>query len=197
MFKRGELMKKILVIGSTNMDITIRVPHIPAAGETLIGYSFEKNLGGKGANQAVAISKLGGRVSMISAVGRDEYGDQLLDNLQSTDVNISGIIKSDSDTGLAFIYVNDLGENCIAVLPGANYTIGINHIDEMRGWLEEADWVVLQMEIPESAVKYAVKTAHSINKKVLLNPAPAPDGKLDDIYNFIDIILRMKQNWAS
>jgi ribokinase len=181
-------MKKLLVIGSLNMDMVVGLSGIPKTGETVLGKSICYLPGGKGANQAYAVAKLGGQVSMVGAVGNDNYADRLLKNLNSVSVDTSGIKRVNTNTGLAFIYVDSNGRNCIVVLPGANNQVDIQHIDVMQHHIETAEWVILQMEIPHDTVEYVVLKAHSMGKKVLLNPAPAPEGYSDALYRMLDII---------
>ena len=181
-------MKKLLVIGSLNMDMVVRLFAIPKTGETVTGMDIKYLPGGKGANQACAIAKLGGCVTMAGAVGNDDYANTLIDNLKGAGVDMTCINRVNKNSGLALIYVGDKGENSIVVLPGANHCVKTDYIDEITDYIHKADWVILQMEIPEATVEYAIRKAHSLGKKVLLNPAPAPDGYPDDIYGMVDII---------
>ena len=182
-------MEKILVIGSANMDFVINVDRLPVKGETILSSSFGQHPGGKGANQAIAVAKLGGQVSMIGAVGKDKYAEQLLSNLNEFHVETSGIARVDTNTGLAFIYVNKMGENCIVVSPGANNYLNTEQIDKMLKSERDIGWIILQMEIPETFAEYVIKKAYSLGKKVVLNPAPAPpNGYPGELYTMLDLI---------
>lgn len=179
-------MKNILVVGSINMDIVVRVEHIPAIGETVIAREVNYSFGGKGANQAVAIAKLGGNVTIIGRVGNDIHGKNLIDNLKKHGVKISGIeIDETEKTGMAFIYVSDKGENNISVNQGANKKLDVEQINRHLDLFEETEICVLQLEIPIETVKYVVDICNKKNIKVILNPAPAremPKEILKNIY---------------
>lgn len=182
-------MKKILVIGSLNMDVTLELPHLPLAGETVLAEAIERNLGGKGANQACAVSKLGGRVGILGAIGDDSEGKLLLEGLQRVGVDTAGIcVKPDEETGKAFVCVSTEGENTIVVAQGANGLLSIDDIQANMDKLEECDIVMLQMEIPLETISYVVKTASAAGKKVILDPAPATKDFPKDLYPYIDVI---------
>ena len=183
------IIKKILVIGSLNMDFVIEVNKMPLPGQTIIGKSFTLVPGGKGANQAYAIGKLGAEVSILGAVGNDEYGKKLLQNLNSVNVNVDNVITiSEDNTGCAFINVDDNGENNIVVISGANNMITKETIDNNIELIKEADIIVVQLEIPLDVVSYAVKLAKNNNKLVILDPAPAVSNLSDDLLSNVDII---------
>lgn len=165
-------MKNILVIGSINMDMVINTPVLPKLGETLMGSGFMTSGGGKGANQATAIAKINGRCDMIGAVGCDEFGKVLCDNLESYGVDTSGISSLDCSTGVAVITVCN-GDNHIIVDMGANGKVTPEIIDANTDLIKQADIVVMQLEIPMETVIYAAKKARECGAKVLLNPAPA------------------------
>ncbi|WP_028778033.1 ribokinase [Shimazuella kribbensis] len=165
-------MKRILVIGSLNMDLVTHVSHLPKPGETISSSKFYKNPGGKGANQAIAAAKLGANVQMIGKVGWDDYGTDLLDNLRSANVQIDGVKREDV-TGMAFINVSDEGENNIVLVPGANSKITNADIDQMKDEIAACDLIILQLEIPLPVVEYTLRLAKNIQKEVILNPAPA------------------------
>lgn len=175
-------MSKILVVGSLNLDYVIEVENMPKAGETIFGKSIKKIPGGKGANQAYAIGKLGGDVAMIGAVGDDDAGQILLNNLKSVNVDTSGIeIVNDNVTGQAYIYVDDNGQNCITVISGANAVVDRDMIDRNMELIDDAEYVVMQLEVPIDTVKYVKDIAISKGKKVIIDPAPAiknPDTNL-------------------
>lgn len=166
--------KNILVIGSLNIDLVTRVPHLPQPGETIASRKFQKNPGGKGANQAVAAAKLGANVTMIGKVGTDEHGELLINSLRSAGVSTAGI-RREGTTGMAFISVSDEGENHIVLVAGANNAVRRSDISAMRGLIEESDMIVMQLEIPLEVVKHALELAVGLGKNVILNPAPARD----------------------
>lgn len=166
--------KNILVIGSLNIDLVTRVPHLPQPGETIASRKFQKNPGGKGANQAVAAAKLGANVTMIGKVGTDEHGELLINSLRSAGVSTAGI-RREGTTGMAFISVSDEGENHIVLVAGANSAVRRSDISAMRGLIEESDMIVMQLEIPLEVVKHALELAVGLGKNVILNPAPARD----------------------
>lgn len=166
--------KNILVIGSLNIDLVTRVPHLPQPGETIASRKFQKNPGGKGANQAVAAAKLGANVTMIGKVGTDEHGELLINSLRSAGVSTAGI-RREGTTGMAFISVSDEGENHIVLVAGANNAVRRSDISAMRGLIEESDMIVMQLEIPLEVVAYALELAVGLGKNVILNPAPARD----------------------
>ena len=167
-------MSKILVVGSLNLDYVIEVENMPKAGETIFGKSLKKVPGGKGANQAYAIGKLGEDVAMIGAVGDDDAGQILLNNLKSVNVDISGIEKiNDNVTGQAYIYVDDNGQNCITVISGANAVVDRDMIDRNMRLIDEAEYIVMQLEVPIDTVKYVKDIAVLKGKKVIIDPAPA------------------------
>lgn len=169
-----DVLKKILVIGSLNMDLVTHVPHLPQAGETIAGTKFRKNPGGKGANQAVAAAKLGADVTMIGKVGTDEHGEILLDSLRQAGVSTEGIQQEDT-TGMAFINVSAEGENHIVLVAGANSMMRPADLDDMKTIIESCDIIMMQLEIPLDVVEYALHLAVEQRKKVILNPAPAQD----------------------
>ena len=139
--------KKILVIGSINKDLVITAPRFPKEGETILGNSFYTTNGGKGANQACAIGKLGGNVYMLGAVGNDNFGKDLSNALSSNNVNIDNLlIKNNISTGIAVITVNNDGANHIIVAQGANALITKDDINEKL--ISSFDIIVMQLEIP-------------------------------------------------
>ena len=182
-------MKRIAVVGSLNMDIVIETPHMPEHGETVSGKHVTLVPGGKGANQAYAIGKLGGNAAMIGAVGRDSSGTALLDNLESVKVDVSGIKQlEDSETGQAFITVDDSGENSIIIIAGANGKVSRELIDEYADVIRESDIVIMQLEIPLDVVSYVKEMASRAGKTVIVDPAPAVTGIPDEFWRGIDYI---------
>ena len=182
-------MKKILVVGSLNMDTVLSSPNIPKPGETIIGRGISHVPGGKGANQAYAIGKLGGNVAMMGAVGDDEFGAALKDNLASVNVDVSGVAALPGvPSGQAYITVEDSGQNCIVVIAGSNFEVSIPFIEERRSQIEEADIIIMQMEIPLETVIYVKDLAEKLGKTVIVDPAPAVAGLPDEFWKGIDYI---------
>lgn len=177
---------KICVIGSTNTDMVIKTDHLPAPGETILGGTFLMNPGGKGANQAVAASRLGGDVVFISKTGDDIFGKKSVENLKKEGVNTDNLTGDpEKSSGVALITVDSKGENCIVVAPGSNMTLSPDEIKKAFNQEGIPDIVLLQLEIPVETVKYAAQMAYRNNKKVILNPAPAkklPDLILETVY---------------
>ncbi len=165
-------MSDILIIGSLNVDHVISTNIIPKPGETLFGDSYKKFPGGKGANQAVAASRLDGNVELIGCIGNDDMGKYVTDNLQKNNVICKNIKVSDKTTGLAQIIVSD-GENSIIVIPGSNFDIDIEYIKNLKELILKAKLVVLQLEIPLSVIEYIINFSYDNNIDILLNPAPA------------------------
>jgi len=182
-------LKKILVIGSSNIDFVVNVQYMPAVGETIIGNALSKIPGGKGANQAYACAKLGGDITFLSTLGDDDSGKLLIDNLSRAGVN-TGLISvlKDTPTGMAIIYINKEGNNSIVVVSGANGLCSAEYLKNQSEAFQESDIMIVQMEIPYDSVYYAVEKADKLGKTVILNPAPAPDYIPDEIYSCIDII---------
>lgn len=182
-------MKKVLVIGSLNCDYVINVPKMPKLGETLSCDGFEMVPGGKGANQAYAIGKLGGSVGMLGAVGGDGAGDMLRENLRAVGVDVSGLLTVPGEsTGSAFITVDSSGGNSIIVVPGANRAVSPEYIMGHGDALRECDILVLQLEIPLEAVLYAARRAKELGKTVILDPAPASPHIPRELYGYVDYI---------
>lgn len=183
------MKKGILVIGSLNMDLSIDLAKMPVTGETILGRGIAYKAGGKGANQACAAGKLGGRVRMLGCVGQDELGQKLVKSLSESGVETDYIKESrDLPTGTAVIYVDDNGDNSIVVIPGANMACDIEYLKEQDEQFHWCDYVVLQMEIPYEAVWYSVKRAKELGKMVILNPAPAPDEIPEEILSLVDYL---------
>lgn len=166
--------KKIIVIGSCNTDMVIKADRLPVPGETVIGGTFFMNPGGKGANQAVAAARLGGKVSFISKTGNDVFGKQSVELYNTEGINTDNIFSDeDNPSGIALITVDSHGENCIVVASGANASLSPADIENARNEIESGDIVLMQLEIPIETVEYAAELAHKNNIKVILNPAPA------------------------
>jgi len=166
-------MKKALIIGSLNMDMTVKVEELPKLGETIFGDDFYESYGGKGANQAVAISKLGMETEMIGMVGKDSQGEKLIQNLNKYGIKSDNIIKSDDLTGRAIITVDKKGDNNIIVIPGSNFKITKEYIQEKQDVIASSDVVILQNEIPFETVEFSLLKAKELGKITIFNPAPA------------------------
>lgn len=167
-------MGKIVVAGSSNMDMVVKTSHIPAPGETVLSGSFFMNPGGKGANQAVAAARLGGSTSFISKLGNDPFGHQFSQLLAAEGIDTSHVtVSPHRPTGVALITVDERGENSIVVAPGANASLHINDIKAAHAVISDADILLLQLEIPLDTVTHAALYAAQQQVKVILNPAPA------------------------
>ncbi len=168
--------KKTVVFGSLNMDLVVRAPRLPRPGETLPATSFETVPGGKGANQAVAASRLGVETWMIGRVGDDSYGEALLENMRSAGVDVSGIsCEAGVSSGIALIAVEESGQNQIMIVPGANARVGATDVSVLSKSVRPGDVVLPQMEVPLAAVRAAAEAAASLGAVVVLDPAPAHD----------------------
>jgi len=171
-------MEKIMVIGSANTDMVVKAIKLPMPGETVIGGTFFMNAGGKGANQAVAASRLGGNVILVSKVGNDIFGKQTREGLQKENINTDYVfVDKDAPSGIALIMVNEEGENCIVVAPGANSNLLPEDILNVKN-IKEAAIILMQLEIPMETIEVVARNAKVNCQKVILNPAPAQ--KLDD-----------------
>ena len=167
-------MAKVLVVGSINMDLVVRVPHSPSPGETVLGGDFETFPGGKGANQAVAAARMGGEVTMVGRVGGDNFGDTLIQGLIEDNIKTTYVIKdSETPTGIAMIAVAANGENMIVVASGANYKVSEVDVTNAREIMRDTDLLLLQLECPMEAVMAAIDLAKAYDIPVVLNPAPA------------------------
>lgn len=179
--------KKILVIGSSNTDMTIKGERLPVPGETVTGGVFYMGPGGKGANQAVAAARLGGDVAFICKVGRDIFGDSALEGYKKEGIDITHAMRSDKASGTALILVDDSGENCISVASGANGDLTPEDIDSVADVIRGAGFLILQLEIPAETVLRAAKIAHEAGVYVILNPAPAK--KLpEEVFKYISLM---------
>ena len=180
-------MKNICVIGSLNMDLVVNVDTMPKPGQALLGGNFKEVPGGKGANQAVAMARLNGTVSMIGKVGNDGFGKTLIKALNNDNVNTDYVHTADCSTGVALITVDKNAQNAIVVAPGANFELTKDDIDKNIDCIKNIDIVVIQLETPLETVKYALQMAKKLNKYTILNPAPAV--KLDDeIIKNVDLL---------
>ncbi len=167
-------MGKILVIGSSNTDMVIKTEKLPAAGETILGGTFLMNPGGKGANQAVAAARLGGKVTFIAKRGNDLFGNETIGLLKKEGINTKYIVKDDLlPSGIALITVDEKGENNIVVAPGSNSSLFAGDIPPELLTKGSFEILLLQLEIPLMTVEYSALTASDNGIKVIFNPAPA------------------------
>lgn len=179
----------ILVVGSSNTDMVINSPHLPAPGETILGSTFFMNPGGKGANQAVAAARLGGNVTFICKTGNDIFGKQAAGIFENEGIDISYLVEdANNPSGVALITVDDHAENTIVVASGSNATLSRSDLAHSKNVIENASIVLMQLEIPIDSVQYVAETARAKNVTVILNPAPACSLS-DDLLKNVSIII--------
>ena len=167
---------KLIVIGSSNMDLVISLPRIPAVGETVLGGKSSMVFGGKGANQAVAAIRSGGDVAFIAKVGNDLFGKNMKEHFQKEGFRTDLILTDETEpTGIAQIFVSEKGENSIAVAPGANMKLMPSDLEPFLNQLKESQVILLQLETPLETVAYIADIAHNHDVKLILNPAPAQE----------------------
>lgn len=183
-----EKNKLILVVGSSNTDMTVKTKYLPKPGETVLGNEFTMGPGGKGANQAVAASRLGGEVKFICKVGRDIFGDNAIAHYVDEKLDTDGILRSDLPSGVALISVDEKAENSIVVASGANGDLDEADIETSRKDLENCGILLLQLEIPVPSVLKAAKIAHEAGAMVVLNPAPACPLP-DEVFRYVDLFI--------
>lgn len=164
---------RILVIGSSNTDMTVRSATLPKPGETVLGGDFRMGPGGKGANQAVAARLLGGEVTFVCKLGRDMFGEGASKHYESCGLDTSKILWSDKPSGVALITVDSKAENSIVVASGANADMTVSDIDSVADIIKSSGILLLQLEIPMDAVVHAAEIAYDAGVQVVLNPAPA------------------------
>lgn len=173
----------ICVVGSSNIDLVSRVPRLPRLGETLAGHSFHMGYGGKGANQAVMAARLGARVSMVTKVGRDVFGEGTLRNYREQGVDTRYVFFDDTRfSGVAPIFVDDDAQNFIVIVPGANLGLSPADVHAARDVVSNADLVVCQLEVPMETTLETFRLAKAAGARTILNPAPAaplPDELLE------------------
>ena len=166
--------RQILVVGSSNTDMVIKAAHLPRPGETILGGTFFMNPGGKGANQAVAIARLGGSVTFICKTGSDIFGHQSQQLFEEEGINTSYVFSdSGNPSGVALITVDEKAENCIVVASGANANLLPSDLAKAEEAIEQADLILMQLEVPMETVCFVADIAWQKGKKVILNPAPA------------------------
>ena len=163
----------IVVLGSVNLDTVLRCARLPQPGETVQGHALDRHPGGKGANQAVAASRLGAPVSFIGCVGDDEAGRLALEALTSEMIDTRGVRRVAEPTGVALVLVEDAGQNCIALHPGANAALDCAQVEAQAATLRAARVLVCQLETPQESTWHAIAIARAAGVRVILNPAPA------------------------
>ncbi|MEI7947262.1 MAG: ribokinase [bacterium] len=177
--------KQIIVVGSSNTDMIIKLDHIPRPGETILGGEFVTAAGGKGANQAVAAARAGGKVTFVARVGRDMFGDQAIAGFEKEKINTDHVSRDKSrPSGVALIFVAKDGENSIAVAGGANNGLSATDVKKAKANIADAGMLIMQLETPLETVQAAADVAAKAGVRVILNPAPArvlPDELLKKI----------------
>ncbi len=164
----------IYIIGSSNTDMVVKAKRLPSPGETILGGTFLMNAGGKGANQAVAAARLGGQVSLIANLGDDLFGREALDQFKNENINTNFItLDANHPSGVALINVDEQGENCIAVAPGANSNLTPKLLEAFFSFLKAPAMVLVQLEIPLSTVEFIIEQCDARGIPVIVNPAPA------------------------
>jgi ribokinase len=178
---------RVVVVGSSNFDLTFRTPRLPRPGETLAGQAFYCGFGGKGANQAVMVARLGAQVTMVSKVGRDLFGEQALANYRAEGIDASHVLTDPRrSSGVAGIIVDDAARNCILVIPGANGALTPDDVQAAAAAIRSADVLLCQLEVPVETTGAALRLARAAGVYTVLNPAPA--GALpDDLLGLADL----------
>jgi ribokinase len=186
--KLSNTKSQIVVVGSSSIDLVLRTAKIPTANDTVLANNLTSYLGGKGANQAIATSRLGAHTSLVSCIGMDPYGQQVLRNLDDEEVDVTYVFEDeDEDTGTAYVTASAEG-NAITVVPAANYNLSSANIDEAEKCIAAADLILTQMEIPAKTVEYLFSKAKKLNKKIGIYAAPA-SRLSDEIINYASFIV--------
>ena len=168
------MRKGVIVVGSSNTDMVVKVPALPAPGETVLGGRFVIAAGGKGANQAVAAARLGADVTFVCRLGTDMFGERSLEGLKKDGLHTQHLVRDEaSPSGVALIMVNERGENLIAVAPGANSCLSVDDVEAAAEAISRAGVLLLQLEIPLDVVRRAAHLGREASAVVILNPAPA------------------------
>jgi len=170
----GQKKPKIVVVGSSNMDLVVKSPRIPAKGETILGGDFIMTPGGKGANQAVAAAKLGAEVYFVAKLGDDIFGRQSLSNFQKVGIRTEYVEQTkEAPSGVALITVDDAGDNVIVVAPGANLKLSPHDVEKAQSAIASSGAVAAQLEVPLETVECAARLAKEAAVPFILDPAPA------------------------
>lgn len=180
---------RAIAFGSINMDLVATTSKLPVPGETLLGSNFFTVPGGKGANQAVALARLGVATSMVGRVGDDNFGNQLLKNLLAAGVDTANVfVDENASSGVALISVDDAGENQIIVVPGANGCIDSTDVENLNSLLPNCRVLLTCFEIPLPSILLAAQAAKRLGVKVILDPAPVLEEVPTELYSLVDII---------
>ncbi len=184
-------MTNTVVLGSINMDMVLYTDRVPNKGETVIGKEFETFTGGKGANQAVAICRQGGDVSMIAKLGNDKFGDKLNKSLIDNNINVTNIKKDNGiSSGIALVLVENDGQNRIVVISGANGKLSPEDVISAEASLNDCSYLVMQFEVPIKTIEFAAALAKKKNIKTVLNASPLPSDPLsDELLQRIDFLV--------
>jgi ribokinase len=184
----GQNKPKIVVVGSSNMDLVVKSSRIPSKGETILGGDFIMTPGGKGANQAVAAAKLGAEVYFVAKLGDDIFGRQSLSNFQQVGINIDYVEQTkEAPSGVALITVDDAGDNVIVVAPGANLKLSPGDVKKAQPAIASSGAVAAQLEVPLETVEFAARLANEAGVPFILDPAPAQ--KLsDEFLRMVDVL---------
>ena len=181
-------MNSILVIGSSNTDMVVKTTHFPTPGQTVLGGQFFMFPGGKGANQAVAAARLNGKVTFITKLGKDIFGEESFNGFKLAGMDTRYILRDETaPSGVAMITVNEKGENHIVVAPGANHSLSPADLDLAELAFLQCGWILMQLEIPIKTIVHAAGKAEKLGKKIVLNPAPAqalPDDLFSKLFLF-------------
>ena len=179
---------KIVVVGSSNMDLVVKAKRIPAVGETILGGDFVMVPGGKGANQAVAAAKLGTEVYFVAKLGDDIFGKQSLNNFKKEGVNTKYVNQTkEAPSGVALIMVDEEGNNVIVVAPGANQKLSSEDVKKAQSCIASSGALVLQLEVPMATVEFAARLAFSCGVPVILDPAPAQKLSME-LLKIVDVL---------
>ena len=180
--------RRVLVVGSANVDFTVAAPRLPAVGETVTGGTLLVNHGGKGANQAVAARRLGAEVRLVACVGDDSSGRDIRSALAAEGIGVQGVaVTREAATGTALIVVDREGRNQIAVAPGANWRLTLEHVRSRADDFAWAEVVVCQLETALESLAWTLEEARRRGVITILNPAPVRDG-LPDIWRLVDYL---------
>ncbi len=177
----------VLVVGSINMDLNAQVAALPSAGQTIHARRFSTAAGGKGANQAVAAARLGFRVTMVGAVGRDEYGPVLSAGLAREGISVDSVVAADGPSGIALITIEEGGQNTIVVVPGANTNVSVDTLRTHDRLFDRAAVVLLQLETSMEVASAALRRGRAAGAVTILNPAPAY-ALSDDLLASVDVL---------
>ncbi len=181
---------RVVVLGSSNTDMVVGVPHIPSLGETVLGSDLLVAAGGKGANQAVAAARLGAQITFLGAVGDDDLGGKAVRGLGGEHIDTEHVrVVEGVPSGVALITVDTQGRNAIAVAPGANSRVSPEDVRSAQALIEESAVLLVQLEIPIEAVHEGLRVARAAGCRTLLNPAPVPgEGLPSDILRLVDVL---------